>query len=298
MAYDIVLRRVSRGVAAVLCGVVLVALSGCDNDRDEERAPASATTSSSRPEALTTAIAEIKGGRAADAQKRLEAFLEQEKKSRYRPEALYLLGQSLAAQGEYAAGKNRLDDAISATEDRTLKALAMLGRADCNMAMQKFSLASRQYHWIETMYRDVKAVPQDEVMYKLGLACKKGGFPETADYWFNQVIELYATGPYAADAKLQNSKFTPPDPSEQGRVYTLEVSIFGDKKKAEDEAAILREKGYRDVQVISTTRNSNPVFELHIGKFGNKNDAIRAQTDAELAGMKTTIRPALIEPLK
>ncbi|MCY3023271.1 MAG: SPOR domain-containing protein [Planctomycetota bacterium] len=299
MANGIVSPLFLRALTSVVLGAALLGLlPGCDNDRDEGAATASATARAPRPNALTQAISEIKGGKAADAQKRLEAFLAQEPKSAYGPEALYLLGQSLAAQGQYEAAKKTLDDAVGAADDRTLKALAMLGRADCNMAMKKFSLASRQYHWLETMYRDVKAIPQDELMYKLGLACKKAECPETADYWFKQVIENYATGPYAADAKLQHSKYTPTDPDVAPRVYTLEVNLFSDKQKAEAEAATLREKGYRDVQVLSTTRNSFPVYELHIGKFGNKSDAVRAQTDAELAGMSTTIRPAIIEPMK
>ena len=91
---------------------------------------------------------------------------------------------------------------------------------------------------------------------------------------------------------------TPADPDEQPRVYSLEVSVFGDEKKAEAEAEALRAKGYRDVQVLATTRNSIPTYEVHIGKFENHNDAARAQTDAELAGLATTIRPAAIEPLK
>ena len=188
MANDIVPKLVRRVLAAALCAALLACLNGCDNDRDEGADAPRVTTRAPRPEALTLAINEIKASKPADAQARLEAFLAQEQKSAYRPEALYLLGQSLAAQGQYAEGKKKLDDAISATDDRTLKALAMLGRADCNMAMRKYSLASRQYHWVETMYRDVKAIPQDELMYKLGLCCKKAGFPETADYWFKQVI--------------------------------------------------------------------------------------------------------------
>ncbi|MGD0090942.1 MAG: SPOR domain-containing protein [Planctomycetota bacterium] len=299
MANGTVFSSALKLIPAVLCAALLLcALPGCDDDRDGAPAGASATAAAPRPEALVLAVSEIKGGKSADAQKRLEAFLAQEQKSVYRPEALYLLGQSLAAQGQYAEGKNKLDEAVSQAQDRTLKALAMLGRADCNMAMQKFSLASRQYHWLETMYRDVKAVPQDELLYKLGLACKKAGFPETADYWFKQVIDLYATGPYFADAKKEHSKYTPADPDEKPLQYTLEVSNFGDQQKAEKEAAILREKGYRDVQVISTTRNSFPCYEVHIGKFANKSDALRAQTDAELTGLSVKIRPGIIEPLK
>ncbi|HEY3324444.1 MAG TPA: tetratricopeptide repeat protein [Planctomycetota bacterium] len=280
----------------------MLVLVGCEKGREDGPAPAAATATatarSPRPEALSAAADDIRGGRPAEAQKRVEGFLEQEPKSLYAPEAKYLLGQSIAAQGEHEKAKKVLDDAIDNTEDRTLKALAMLGRADCNLAMGKFSLASRQYHWLETMYRDVKAVPQDEVMYKLGMSCKKAGFTETADYWFNQVVNLYSTGPYFEKAKMENSKFTPPEPGAAPRIYTLEVSQFAKKEKAESEAAIMREKGYRDVQVVETTQNSFPVYQVHIGKFANESDAIRAQTDAELAGLKVKPHPAIIEPLK
>jgi hypothetical protein len=135
-------------------------------------------------------------------------------------------------------------------------------------------------------------------MYKLGLACKQAEAPETADYWFKQVIELYSTGPYAADAKLQHSKYTPADPNAEPRVYSLEINTFTTREKADAEADTLRQKGYGEVYIVESTRNSYPVYEVHLGRFGNQNDAIRAQTDAELAGLPTTIRPALIEPLK
>ena len=289
---------VIRKLAAIaLVSASLAFLSGCQ-DKDEDNTAAPAIPSSPRPEAVSLATSEMKSGKPADAQKRLQDFLAQDSKSVYRAEALYLLGQALAAQGLYEDGKKNLDQAIDSTDDRTLKSLAMLGRADCNMALEKYQLASRQYHWLETMYREVKAIPQDELMYKLGLATKKAGFPETADYWFKQVIDLYATGNFAADAKLQHSKYNPADPDVQPRVYTLEVSNFTDEQKADAEAEALRNKGYRDVQVIHTTRNSFPIYEVHMGKFGNKTDAVRAQTDADLAGLPATIRPATIEPLK
>ncbi|HYG78236.1 MAG TPA: tetratricopeptide repeat protein [Planctomycetota bacterium] len=292
---------VSFGSSMLLCAaaVVLTAHAQASDNLAAAPVPASSTAPVGKPEALTTAIKEIREGHPGDAQARLEVFLKDEpKKSPHRAEALYLLGQSLAAQNKLEEAKKRLDDAIDSTEDRTLKALAMFGRADCNLALRNFSLASRQYHWLETMYRDVKALPQDELMYKLGLACKNADARDTADYWFKQVIELYAHGPFAEKAKLEHSKYSPKNPDEKPRVYTLEVSSFGKREKAEAEAEILAEKGYRDVQIIETTVTSIPVFEVHIGKFGNKNDAIRAHTDADLAGLKTTIRPAIIEPIK
>lgn len=289
-----VMAFVQKFTLAASLGLGLMALTGCDKDRAEN---SPAISQSPRPEALSAAIIEIKSGQSAAAQQRCELFLEENKDSVYAPEAHYLLGQAMAAQGDCKNAKKHLERAVDDTDDRTLKALAMLGRADCNMALGEYSLASRQYHWIETMYRDVKAIPQDELMYKLGMACKKAEAEQTADYWFRQVIESYATGPYAEKAKQEHSAYTPVYPNAP-RVYTLEVQSFGSIEKAEAEAEILKEKGYRDVQVIHTTRNSHPTYEVHVGKYGNRNDALRAYTDAELAGLPTKIRPAVIEPMK
>jgi len=281
--------------------VALLALSGCNDERDEGPAPMAANASAAtagRPDELAAAAEDIRGSRPAEAQARMEAFLKENPKGAYTPEAYYLLGQSQAAQNQYEEGKKSLDEAIERGPDRTLKGLAMLGRADCNMALGKYQIASRQYHWLENMYRDVKAIPQDEVMYKCGLATKLAGFDETGDYWFKQVIECYATSPYAEKAKQQHSAYAPKDASKEPRVYTLQVQTYATEKKAEAEAELLREKNYRDVQVLESTRNGERIWEVHVGKFGNKNDAARAQTDAELAGLPTTIRPATFEPLK
>jgi len=274
-------------------GLALFSLNGC-NDRDKESPAASAAP---RPEALQIAASEIRAGQCAAAQVRCETFLTENKDSNYAPEAHYLCGQAMVAQGDLKNGKQHLERSIDDTDDRTLKALGMLARADCNMALGELTMASRQYHWLETMYRDVKAIPQDELMYKLGMACKKTDAQGTADYWFRQVIESYATGPYYEKAKMEHSAYAP-DLAPTPRVYSLEVAAHGKAEKAEEEAQILREKGYRDVQVIETTRNDHPIYEVHVGKFENRSDALRAYTDADLAGLHTKIRPAVIEPLK
>ena len=289
-----------RALTTILfVAIVVIPIVGCDKNEDEREANSMFTASQPRPAALTAAAEDLKSNKPKMAEDRLQVFIKAEPKSGFWPEAQYMLGQSFAKQGDYEEAKKHLELAIDNSGDRTLKALAMMGRADCNLAMEKYSLASRQYHWIETMYREVKALPQDEVMYKLGLATKRAGFPDTADYWFNQVIELYGTGPYAADAKRENTKYNPPaDSDEKPLVYSLEMKSFSDETKANAEADKLRAKGYRDVEVIATTQNSNPVYEVHCGKFFNKNDAKRAKTDCDLAGIPATIRPAIIEPLK
>jgi tetratricopeptide (TPR) repeat protein len=285
-----------------LAGLLLAGVTGCDkDDRDGSDGPAAASTTVAgpqRPESLALARQELKSGSPQSAQQRAEGYLKAEPKGTFMADAEYVIGQALCAQGDFPNGKKHLEIAIDAAPDRDLKAFATLGRANCNLEMKEYHLASRQYHWIETMYRDVKGLPQDEILYKLGLATKRAGATETADYWFNRVVELYATGPYAEDAKRENSRYTPTNANVKPLVYSLEMHTYSDEKKANDEADALRAKSYRDVEVVATTRNSFPVYEVHVGKFYNKNDALRAKTDADLAGIPATVRPAIIEPMK
>ena len=289
MTYDFSLRGLCGCIGL---GLLLGMLPGCDKDHDEGQA------AGPRPVEIESAYGEVQSGNAASAQQHMESYLVAEpQKSPHRAEAHFVLGQALVAQGRFEDGKKQFD-AATETDDRTLKGMAMLRRADCNMSMQKYPLATSQYHWLDTMYRDVKGIPQDEVLFKLGMATKKSGFPDTANYWFNQVINLYATGKYAEDAKRENTRYTPTNPDTKPLVYSLKVSEFTSRERADTDADAFRAKGYKDVEVVDTTRNSFSCFEVHVGKFENKIDAVRAQTDAELAGLNPSIRPNMFEPLK
>ena len=174
----------------------------------------------------------------------------------------------------------------------------MFGRADCNMGLERYSLASEQYHWIEVNYKDVKAIHQDELMFKLAMASKKAGNQDWANYWFERVNELYNTGPYAERARNEIKRTNPvTNKVEQGEVaYWLQVDTYGSKEKAEAVAADLRAKQYRDVEVVASSRVNFPVWEVRVGKFNNRNQASRAQVDAQLVGLNTSVHPTTINP--
>ena len=273
-------------------GALLVALaSGCGDKRQAEVTPVNAATAQgARPEVLTRASDEIRAGQAAAAQGRLQTWLSGNAGHPCRAEAHYLLGQALSAQGQFEAAKKSHDQAIDLTKDRTLKALAMLGRADCNYEMKKYHLASRQYHWLEEMYRDVTAVNHAEVLFKLGLCAKFAGFQETADYWFDRVIELYATSEFAAEARREHTKLGPAETGEP-KFYYLEVASYGEEKLALTEAEAFRAKGYADVRVEPISMMGTKYYSVRIGKFANRMDAKRAMEDAEMSGLSASIRP-------
>ena len=288
--------------SAVIALAALVILPGCEKDEERQMEASQkyfSDAAGARPPEVTQAYTELQAGQAGQAQMTAQNYIDTHSGSPYRPEAFYICGQALAAQGQFEQGKDRLDVAIEKTNDRNLKALAMVGRGDCNMGLGKYPIASREYHWVEVNYKDVKALHHDEVMFKLGMAAKKANNRDWADYWFNQVNELYHSGPYAERARQENSHFNPPpDRNEKPLVYYLEAYEYGRSDKAEESAATLRSKGYRDVEVVATTRNKNPIYEVHVGKFLSRAEAGRAQVDAQLAGLSTSLRPGTVEPLK
>lgn len=285
-------RSVSWMVAIPLAALPL--LSGCGPTKTSEftTQPSEKQAQSLRPADFNAAIQEIKANRGAEAETRMKAWLDREDTvlSADRPEGFYLLGQAQFIQGKYKEAKVSHDIAEDRAKDRTVKALAQFARAECNYELEKYSLAIDQYMWIEQFYRDVMAVPQDEVLYKLGMSNKKLGFTDTADYWFHRVVELYADSKLAEDAKRQHSKLGA-DENGDPKYYSLEVASFTNEEKANTEAEVYKKKGYASVRVEPYTKMGTQYYGVMVGKYFNKMDAKRAQEDAELSGMSASIRP-------
>ena len=251
-----------------------------------------ARSDGARPETLVRGEMAIRQGRFPQAEELLSVWVAKNGGSPYRSEGLYLLGQSQYYQQKYNDSKKSQDDALDSKPDHVLKALEMFARADCNMKLKNFGKASRQYHWIEQFYRDVRAVPHDELMFKLGVASKLEGFPEWANYWFNKVVELYATSPYAAEARKLNTELN----GEKGdpKFYSLSTGYYTSEKQAQSEAEGFRAKGYKDVEVKTFGFSDSTYYEVHLGKFFNKLDAQVAREDADMAGVKTSVSPFTI----
>jgi TolA-binding protein len=283
-----------RLVFAVAALALMAGLAGCKKQPTAHSTPAEVVSlPPTRPEALSQAEREIRAGQAKEAEAHLRGWVSANADSPYRPEAQYLLGQALFSQGDYQNAKTFHDEVIKGQGGRVLTALALFGRADCNFKLADYREASRQYHWLEQFYRDVSAVPHDELLFKLGLCCKFAGFPETADYWFDKVIELYGTSNYAEEARQNHSRLGPGKTGEP-TFYSLEVASFSDEKRALAEAQAYKDKGYGDVTVREVAMFGTSYYSVHIGKYFSKNDAMRAKEDAQLAGINASIRPGWV----
>lgn len=278
--------------------VPLIFLVGCEDKHVSYTDPVDAHAGTKgRPAELVQAENLIRKGRAAEAQTVARKWLEGKKGHAYEAEAHYLVGQALVEQGKHEEAKKDLDMAVKLAPDRTTKGLAILSRADCNYELKKYHKASRNYHVLEQLFRDVRGVPHDEVIFKLGMCNKMAGQTETADYWFDKVVEMYAHGPYAAEARKQHSELNASRKGEP-RYYTLEMASLPNEAAAQKEAEIYRKKGYRDVHVKKISILSTTYYSVRVGKYFNKNDAKRALEDAELSGLHASIRPAEIKTFK
>jgi len=205
--------------------------------------------------------------------------------------------RKLFSQGKYKAAKEEFETVIAAEPSRPLKARAKFGRADCNFALGKYHLASRQYNVLEQFYRDVDELPRDEVLYKLGLACKRAGAIDLADYWFSRVFELYAKGKFAARARREHSRL---GVAARGKEipYTIEAASFSKREKAEACAAKLDAAGYKHVQIVPVTVMGNRYYDVHVGSYASRIEAAQAQNAMILAGYSAAVRPATIKVFK
>jgi cell division protein FtsN len=100
---------------------------------------------------------------------------------------------------------------------------------------------------------------------------------------------MYNTGPYAerARAEIVRTNVTTRETEVGETAYWLQVDAYGSQEKAEAVATDLRAKNYRDVEVVKSGRE----WEVRVGKFNSRNAASRAQVDAQLIGLSTSVRP-------
>ena len=254
-------------------------------------ASAPAIGNANRPDELAQAEGLIRQNKPTDAEAIMTVWLKQNSgtpPSPYLAQGYYLQGQAQFYQKKFLDAKKTQDLAVKASKDHTTKTLAMFARADCNFNLGKYNLANEQYTWVEMFHREVTAIPHDELLFKAGLSSKLAGFPEQADYWFNKVIELYATGRFAKAARYNHSQLCKQG---EGVYYRLGAGIYSEPEKANAEAEAFKKKGYRDVEVQSHSYASSAYYEVTIGKFDNSIDAKVAQEDAGLVGLKTSVRP-------
>jgi TolA-binding protein len=291
--------RLTRLFAGSLLGLALAGWSAFGASEQPKAITVDVQTAPTRPDALTQAEKQIRAGEVTEAEAQLRGWLAANADSAYVPEAEYMLGQARFAQKDYAGAKFFHEKVIDHKKvDRSLKALALFARADCNYEMQAYCLASRQYHCLETFYRDVRAVPHDELLFKIGMSTRKAGFEETSNYWFNKVVELYATTKWGEEARKMNTKLNGAKTGNPTQ-YSLEVGRYNDEQKALDAADELRTKKYASVDVQEDTDPvGNHYYRLTVGRFFNRNEALRAKEDADMAGLPTTIYPGLMETSK
>lgn len=274
----------NKAILAVLLVVALLARFDAVRVSAEEGQGKADVAAAPMPAALAQATRDIKAARNEQAELTTRKWLGRNEKHASAPLAHYLLGQALYGQKRFEEAHKSHDKAYDSAKDRSLKALALFARADSSFKLKKYEKAGRSYLWVDHLYRDVTAVPQDELFFKMGMCEKLRDNPDSANHWFEKVVELYATGPFAEEARRMHTKLGP-SKSTDSNFYSVELGSYKDEAQALKEAEIFRKKGYRGVHVVKLSGMFEPSYSVRSGKFFNRNDAKRAEDDAQLAGM-------------
>jgi tetratricopeptide (TPR) repeat protein len=169
------------------------------------------------------------------------------------------------------------EEAIRASGDRTLRALALLGAGDSYYALQDWDRAHNCYHAVEHQYRDIAAVSQEEVMFKLGVVNRTRGFTRTADEWFDKVNEYYPNGKYGAEARRRHSNLS-------NCYYGIEVASYQDEPRARECASDLKARGFQNVVIQHESRFATLFYCVVIGKYINRLEAERAKSLEPMPG--------------
>jgi len=241
-----------------------------------------------RPAELSQSIADIQSHRAANAARRLVDWINANKEHPARPEAWYLLGQAQQALGDFDAARESHDEAQSTANDRTLKALATFALGEDKYQLKRYNGAASEWESVEHKYRDVAAIPMDELFFKLGMAYKKDGQVESADTWFSRVLDYYGSSKYASLARAEHSRLRDED---RVGYFRLEVAQFGKEREAQKDAVAWRKKGYFNVQVREQNPGDDATYSVEVGQYVNRTDAERAQEDLSIMGVDSKVLP-------
>lgn len=194
----------------------------------------------------------------------MDTFLASYQKSREAGAAYYYRGRARQALGEIPAARDDLTKAAAATDDKGLRARAMIALADIAYAGNDMPSAEKYFRQaLEDI--DRRVAPADHAMFYLGCTLQRMGEWIQADRQFNALVELFDGGELAGMATLRV----------HAKAWTIQAGAFTRRGLADDETLRLRKAGL-DVRTWDVLRPSGPMLVVQVGRFRNYIQAVKA----------------------
>ncbi|MCX7804402.1 MAG: SPOR domain-containing protein [Planctomycetota bacterium] len=271
------MRNVKVSVRMLLATAALACACGCGG---RTFARGTGTGAEVKPEPvppeLAKLIEECRAGKYDTACPALYEYSSAHADSPHRALAQYWLGYGEFRRQHYNAAAEAF--AVAAcTDDIPLKGKALLGRGDALFQLGRFREAAGCYAWVDRNCQNVKSIAPDEVLFKLGMCYKVRNMTEQADNYFNTILQLYAHGDYAMEARRMHSVYGK-DPA-RPRFFELEAGVYTSKQQAEARAREIRSLKVDDVYVLPIdTGLGETRYAVRFGRFDTYNQArLKAQ---------------------
>jgi len=204
-----------------------------------------------------------KGDYAAAIEK-LSTFLRDNAGSSRADEAYYLRGLAKRRTDDPGGAKDDLNSAIAATQNKELRAKALVALGDLAYEGDDMALA-------ENMYRQALAdiergqKPSDHAHYRLGTVLQRQGRWTEADVQFDRVVYLFGDSQLARLAARRT----------HCTAWTIQAGAYADKRRADLAAKRLRDKKLPAVS-RATLRDGKPLFLVLVGRFASYEQAAAA----------------------
>jgi len=186
---------------------------------------------------------------------KLDTFLADNAGSSRADEAYYLRGLARRRTDDQAGAKADLNLAIAATQNKELRAKALVALGDLAYEGDDMALA-------ENMYRQALADiqqgrrPSDHAHYRLGSVLQRQGRWTEADVQFDRVVHLFG------DSKLGRLAAR----RTHCTAWTIQAGAYTSKRRADLAAKRLRDKKLPAV-TEAILRDGKPLFLVLVGRF-------------------------------
>jgi len=261
--------RILAGAAAVLAAA---ALCGCRG------APAAGGPT---PPLLEDATATYLAGDNLEAIRLYSDFLRSRPSGDQAAQAYLGRGHAYYGLSRWRLAEADFENARKLARDRSVKAQATLGLAHTAFAQDRYGEAEKIY--MEVLRSHKGYVPQDETMYRLGIALARQGQWEDAAGYLQEVLNRWPDGEFARLAKAKL-------PSVLERHFTVQVGAFTKRPLAEARLEELAQKGFQG-EIVAIEMDGVPGYAVRSGRLSSWVRATSHAVRLEAAGFSTYALP-------
>ena len=247
---------------------LLAALAGCGHTYLSANSQAS----------LSQARSDLDAGRLPEAERQLSALISANGASSVLSELHYLRGVARQKQGRYLEA--RQDFTLGATSRGTRQTQVFSAVALANMDFEEGCDAPAISLYRQALDSNVRDLPIDLMLLRLGVALQRQGRWTEADDIFARLISQYPKSPLVPQAR---QRF-------EATAFTVQAGLFVDRRNADALAANLRSRNFPVSQSVTLSDNRT-AYLVNVGRFRTFDEARATAQRLQAVGVAGVIKP-------